>query len=257
MALLATKLKLPVIDAEKAHPFAVPIKKINEGRDVPAFLTSRAYHDILTFLMQLNSAMFPRFVLGPNEGSAKVSVWETDSPLVSFSAIVTRLRQLLDKLGKIIDDVPPESGPRRFGNASFRKWSETVASQAPALLQLYLPSDLLARHSATEVMARTELESYLLGGFGSPQRLDYGTGHELSFLAFLGCIWKLGGFKSTASGEEERGIVLGVIEPYVDGLWLRSKDSLIDSEDTDICASYDDSSKLIHWSLQVLTGCGV
>lgn len=226
MAVLATNPKLPVIDADQAHPFAVPIKKINDGQDVPLFLTSRAYHDILTFLMQLNIAMFPRCLPEPNEGSAKFFVWEINSPLVSFSATVTRLRQLLDHLGKIIDDVPPDPGPRRFGNASFRKWSETVASQAPALLQLYLPSDLLARHSATNVTARTELESYLLGGFGSPQRLDYGTGHELSFLAFLGCIWKLGGFKSTTTGEEERGIVLGVIEPYVDG-WLRSKASLI------------------------------
>lgn len=36
---------------------------------------------------------------------------------------------------------------------------------------------------------------YLLGSFGSPQRLDYGTGHELSFAAFLCGIWVLGGFQ--------------------------------------------------------------
>lgn len=240
MAALATDLKLSVIDAEKPHPFAVPIKKINEGQDVPAFLTSRAYHDILTFLIQLNTAMFPHCMLEPNGGSTKVSIWDIDSPLVSFSATVTRLRHLLDKLGRIIDEVPPDPGPRRFGNASFKRWSEILASQAPALLQLYLPPNILARQSATEITARSELESYLLGGFGSPERLDYGTGHELSFLAFLGCIWKLGGFESTASGEEERGVVLGVIEPYVDGPWLRSKASLIDSAGIGICALYDD-----------------
>ncbi|KAK5277966.1 Serine/threonine-protein phosphatase 2A activator 1, partial [Cryomyces antarcticus] len=54
-----------------------------------------------------------------------------------------------------------------------------------------------------------------MGSFGSAQRLDYGTGHELSFLAFLGCIWKLGGFPRTEAGVEERGVVLGVIEPYL------------------------------------------
>ena len=64
------------------------------------------------------------------------------------------------------------------------------------------------------VGARDELRAYLLGGFGSAQRLDYGTGHELSFLAFLGCLWKLGAFTDgKAGGEIERHFVLGVLEP--------------------------------------------
>ena len=65
--------------------------------------------------------------------------------------------------------------------------------------------------------AEDELASYLLGGFGSSQRLDFGTGHELSFLAFLGCLWKLGGFTAgdeiSDDGRLERSIVLGVFEP--------------------------------------------
>ena len=44
---------------------------------------------------------------------------------------------------------------------------------------------------------------------------DYGTGHELSFLAFLGGIWKLNGFPKTDPGVEERAIVVGVIHPCV------------------------------------------
>jgi serine/threonine-protein phosphatase 2A activator len=32
---------------------------------------------------------------------------------------------------------------------------------------------------------------YFLGGFGSGQRLDYGTGHELSFAAFLCALFLL------------------------------------------------------------------
>jgi serine/threonine-protein phosphatase 2A activator len=54
-----------------------------------------------------------------------------------------------------------------------------------------------------------------MGAFGSSQRLDYGTGHELSFLVFLGCLWKLGGFTKETSedGALERSIVLGIIEP--------------------------------------------
>jgi serine/threonine-protein phosphatase 2A activator len=39
--------------------------------------------------------------------------------------------------------------------------------------------------------------------------LDYGTGHELSFLAFLACLSKI---KAFAPGEE-RAIVIGVVQP--------------------------------------------
>ena len=64
---------------------------------------------------------------------------------------------------------------------------------------------------------REEIKVYLLGSFGSAQRLDYGTGHELSFVAFLGCLWKVGAFEDG----EERAIVVGVIQPYVTMLlWI-------------------------------------
>lgn len=252
MAILATDTKLTILDASKPHPFAVPIKNINEGHHVSTFLASRAYHDILTFLMQLNAAMFPRDM---QETLGRVQTWELDSPYISYSATVKRLSQLLDDLDKIIDEVPPDPGPRRFGNASFRKWNEIVASRSPALLQLHLPADVLDRQSATVATARSELESYLLGAFGSAQRLDYGTGHELSFLAFLGCIWKLGGFKRSSSGDEERGIVLGIIEPYVENTWLAGK-SLLTMNNLVTCDWSEDSSKLTPWSLPVLMACG-
>lgn len=216
MAFLTPPRELTILNNSNSHSFAVPVKRINEAHDVNTFLSSRAYHDIMTFLLQLNIAMFPRYTTDSNGSSRDIQIWELDCPRTPFSETVKRLRKLLDELEKILDEIPPESGPRRFGNASFKKWSEAVASGATTLLQQHLPADLLARHSATEVSATSEIESYFLGAFGSSQRLDYGTGHELCFLAFLGCIWKLGGFESTSSGDEERGIVLGIIEPYVD-----------------------------------------
>lgn len=123
----------------------------------------------------------------------------------------------------MIDEAPPDPGPRRFGNMSFRKWYQIVEERVDELLDMHVPEQVLkfgdeGRKSEEDaVTPKEELKKYLLGSFGSAQRLDYGTGHELSFLAFLGCIWKLGGFnaKSGSWGTEERGIVLGVIEPYV------------------------------------------
>jgi serine/threonine-protein phosphatase 2A activator len=150
------------------------------------------------------------------EGTIKVQTWPLNSDAIEFSEPVRRLQRLLSKLESIIDEVPPDPGPRRFGNISFRKWCHTVNSQVSALLDECLPAEFLqwGWSGPDSVTAKTELTAYLMGSFGSPQRLDYGTGHELSFLAFLACLWKLSAFPKTDPGIEERGIVLGVIEPY-------------------------------------------
>jgi hypothetical protein len=58
-------------------------------------------------------------------------------------------------------------------------WLGTCVDQktAPELLKLHLPKESHA--------ALVEIIPYFTGAFGSGQRLDYGTGHELSFAAFL------------------------------------------------------------------------
>ncbi len=207
---------LSILDASQPHTFITPVKNINEGHDVSDFLMSKAYNDIMTFVLQLNKAMFPSSLDSPALASKKfVHNCDLGSLNLSFSETVHSLRNLLDDLHVILDEVPPDPGPRRFGNASFRKWSQMVEERAGDLLEKHLPSHVLSSKPVSETSAKHELQTYLLGSFGSPQRLDYGTGHELSFLAFLGCVWKLGGFKPSPSGNEERGIVLGVFEPYL------------------------------------------
>jgi serine/threonine-protein phosphatase 2A activator len=199
------------------HSFTVPVKKIHDGPDVSFFFASLAYRDIMTFMMQLNRSMVPRKVDGGD--GKKYQTWDSDSGSVQFSSPVQKLGDLIAELDSLIADAPPDTGPRRFGNVSFRKWYTLVEARVGDLLNKYLPQHVLGCGSSTtsprETGAVEELQIYLLGSFGSPQRLDYGTGHELSFLAFLGCIWKLGGFATAEQGVEERGIVLGVFQPYM------------------------------------------
>jgi len=153
----------------------------------------------------------------PDKDSS-VQTWTLSSSL-ELSEPVRRIQELLQIIDAIIEEAPPDTGPRRFGNFAFRKWYEILGERVPDLLKEYLPAEVLqfGGGSTGEVSALDELAPYLLGGFGSAQRLDYGTGHELSFLAFLGCIWKLGGFTKefSSDGNLERSIVLGIIEPYV------------------------------------------
>lgn len=203
---------LPKLDTSTPHNFIEPVKKIHESQDVSTFLTSKAYTDIMTFLLQLNRSMFSEKL---PDGTAQT--WPINADEVQFSAPVRQLQRLLSKLEDIIQEVPPDTGPRRFGNISFRKWHEVLASRSSDLLRECLPTELLEMRSSSPEgpTAESELKAYFLGSWGSGQRLDYGTGHELSFLAFLGAIWKLNGFPQSEPGVEERAIVLGVFEPCV------------------------------------------
>jgi len=186
-------------------------KCINDAADVTTFLCSKAFVDIIVFLGQLNRAMFPWI---DTNNDSRVLSWPTQSPQIVFSPQVTRMKVLVQTLDTILKETPPDPGPRRFGNIAFRKWYKKVEERMPVLLQQALPENIW-RHVTVEDrdLLKQELGGYLLGSFGSPERLDYGTGHELSFLVFLGGIWKVNGFAPSVNWAEERGVVVGVIAP--------------------------------------------
>jgi hypothetical protein len=75
----------------------------------------------------------------------------------------------------------------RFGNKAFRIWLDKVlASSSEEVSKLSNDSDF--------TKAVPEIKVYLEESFGSYERLDYGTGHELNFVVFLFCLFKLGVF---------------------------------------------------------------
>lgn len=205
--------QLETLDPLQPHTFISPSKCINEGHDVPQFLSSKAYRDIGIFIMQLNRALCPRRSssgAGPPKSFPLVGGNRQDPESIC------KLRALLDKVASIIEEAPPDPGPRRFGNISFRKWYGLLEERAEELLNEFVPASVLnfGGGAGKDTGPVDELKAYFLGSFGSHQRLDFGTGHELSFLAFLGCLWKLGAFTDgTGGGSIERSIVLGVFEP--------------------------------------------
>ncbi|KAI1211279.1 Phosphotyrosyl phosphatase activator [Annulohypoxylon truncatum] len=212
---------LETLDPSVQHVFIKPVKQINDGPDVPKFLKSKAYRDIGTFVMQLNRAMCPRKSVG-DDGKDKIRTFQIGSEYETQPVeSIRKLQNMLAKIESYIDEAPPDQGPRRFGNISFRKWYQLLEERVADLLKEFVPDNVLSfglggERNKVRATAVDELTAYLLGGFGSAQRLDYGTGHELSFLAFLGCLWKLGAFQDgKPGGEIERSIVLGVFEPYL------------------------------------------
>lgn len=195
---------LPRLQDFASHEFATPSKRINDGDDLEFFFTSTAYRSLTAWLLQLTRSMFPE----KNDDGTCIAC-TLDRPTIT-SPNIQRLQLLLGKLSSFIEQAPPDTGPRRFGNIAFRKWFQIAEDNLSQLLAGFLAetSTASALKSEQRDALCNELKSYLLGGFGSAPRLDYGTGHELSFLAFLGCLWKLGIFEDG----EERAIVVGLVQ---------------------------------------------
>lgn len=98
------------------------------------------------------------------------------------------LMDLLDQLSQWIDEVPPIEQPMRFGNKAYRLWSDKVIGASPELLAK------LGTKVGNFERCVPELRVYWEESFGSYERIDYGTGHELNFVVFLLCLFKMGIF---------------------------------------------------------------
>lgn len=199
-------LSQPGSDSTSQYTFRTPSKCIDSGDDLAFFLTSTTYHELKLWLLQLTRACLP-----VRSGDGKVETRQLGLPL-QLPPTVASVQDLVKQLDALIEQAPPHTGPRRFGNVAFRTWSSLLEAKGDDLIDASL-TRLLDEHgggdTARRHALRDELKAYFLGGFGSAQRLDYGTGHELSFLAFLGCLWKLGAFQAG----DEWSIVAGVVQP--------------------------------------------
>ena len=73
----------------------------------------------------------------------------------------------------------------RFGNRAFRVWHEKVTAEIDTHLSTLSKAPGFER-------SFSEIKVYMLESFGSYERLDYGTGHELNFVVFLFSLFKMG-----------------------------------------------------------------
>lgn len=101
--------------------------------------------------------------------------------------IIERLVDMLRTMNIWIQEIPPLKQPSRFGNKAYRIWNErlcevckwvlTKSQRAPQLIETAIRKE--------NPMLCTELAGYLEESFGNPTRIDYGTGHETTFIIFL------------------------------------------------------------------------
>lgn len=90
--------------------------------------------------------------------------------------------RLLDTLYDLFQSTPPLKGPRRFGNLADRSWHDKIHKVIRSLVKDIVK---VSNTYANDENLIDELQYYIENSFGSKIRLDYGTGHELSFLAFI------------------------------------------------------------------------
>ena len=153
--------------------FMPPVKVVRTPQDVSRFAASATYAKLLALVNSMQQAATGRRVLADDD--------------CSVSPAVTAAVQLVGSLADWIEQIPPMEQAMRYGNKAFRQWHQRLVADSPALLAAMLPTALAP--------AVVELQGYLAGSFGDPMRIDYGTGHETCFVAWLLCLFELGFFQ--------------------------------------------------------------
>ncbi|KAL7693296.1 putative phosphotyrosyl phosphatase activator, PTPA, PTPA superfamily [Plasmopara halstedii] len=147
-----------------------PSRSIFAQQDLHHFLGSPAQQMILVFVKHLNESV---------KGKKISSEYEV-------SPNVKKAVDLIKEIDSWIDEIPPIQQPMRFGNKAFRTFYDRVIERTYEMQKIMLPENLRG--------AVVELAAYLGESFGNQIRIDYGTGHETSFIVWMCCLHKLGFF---------------------------------------------------------------
>lgn len=91
------------------HTFSEPKKCIISVEDVEKFKKMRTFVNFMTFIQELQK-----------------SVESKPASITPQSPKFKELAACLDKLEKLIDEVPPLQQKMRYGNKAFRTWHEKV-----------------------------------------------------------------------------------------------------------------------------------
>lgn len=92
----------------------------------------------------------------------------------------------------------------RYGNIAYRTWFGRLESECDALMVRVLPEEFRC--------AVIEIGPYFMDSFGNSSRIDYGTGHETNFAAWLYCLARMGIIKE----EDYHAVVARVFVRYLD-----------------------------------------
>ena len=154
------------------HQYKVPQKRITDMGHLQKFQSSATCMDLVMFIVECQKAV----------KTTKMTETELPERLQPFYAYI-------EKLDLWLDEIPPIEQPMRFGNKAFRTWLDRVKENVDADMKEIMTA-ANPQFSQTD-RAIAEMKEYLIDSFGSYERIDYGTGHELNFYVFLYCLCKI------------------------------------------------------------------
>ncbi|KAI3681633.1 hypothetical protein L6452_36435 [Arctium lappa] len=189
-----TIILTPVPQAQKVsvvsppYHFQTPTKMIHSDDDIRRFRDSATSKNYIGFVVALSESMRGRKISDP----------------CHMSPVITSIVSILQTLIQFVDEIPPLQQSARYGNLAYRDWHSRMTENADSLTLQFLPADL---NSAT-----VELTPYFTDSFGNSSRIDYGTGHETNFAAWLYCLARLG----IITEEDYQGVVSRVFVKYLE-----------------------------------------
>ncbi|XP_022217851.2 serine/threonine-protein phosphatase 2A activator [Drosophila obscura] len=145
-----------------------PEARIVKQQDVDLWQVSEAYHELIAYINTVSTTI--------------QGLRLNDSYPVSPA--ITRLAGIFDQLEVMVHANPPLAVDKAAsfvssieqGNKAYRRWSRSMLRSIYPMVEKAVP--------ASKCHYVNELGQYLSGSFGNATRIDYGTGHELSFLFF-------------------------------------------------------------------------
>lgn len=157
--------------------FTHPTRRILMPADLRLFLASPTHTLLVSFIFTIADAIT----------GVPISSRAAEPPHPTIAGVLAILAAAHD----LLDDTPPgDNNGSRFGNPAFRAFHARLTARLPALHAHHLP--------ALPAGAREELCTYLGAAFGSAQRLDYGSGHELHFFVHALALYRCGALPRAA-----------------------------------------------------------
>ncbi|XP_021735459.1 serine/threonine-protein phosphatase 2A activator-like [Chenopodium quinoa] len=182
----------PVPPLSPPFHFTTPIKRITSPSDASHFIDSFSGKSFLSFVAFLSHSIRGHKISDP----------------CPVSDTLFKIISVFDALSFWVDEIPPALQSARYGNPAFRVWHQRMTENSQKFML-----DILQQSDQPEIRDSViELVPYWLDSFGNASRIDYGTGHETNFAAWLFCLARLG----LIHEEDYQAVVSRVFVKYLD-----------------------------------------
>lgn len=167
--------------------FSEPAKQINDSNiSLKHFQLTKAYKRLLKY-----SHKYIKIFKTKNINLVSKTEKDEQTELIFQKYLFDELKAVLVLYPPISRDVAQQ----RFGNTAIRSFHDHLNNDG--VIDNILTTFLIELHKLNAVdgvdekylsESIVEIKHYFMNAFGNRDRMDYGTGHELSFVAFLICL---------------------------------------------------------------------